>query len=93
MSKPAIKHRIKIWVVTWPKGTTEEYSQEEGNPPTDYLPITAEPCNLFTYYDSKEKRGIYGAPVAVFTNRKEAYAYEASEGNHFTIRQGWLEVL
>lgn len=93
MSKPTIKHRIKIWVVTWPEGTTEEYSQEEGNPPTDYLPITSEPYNHFSYYDSREKRDIYGSPIAAFTNKEEAAAYEASEGNHFIIRQGWLEVL
>lgn len=93
MSKPTIKHRIKIWVLTWPKGTTQEYAQEMEYPPTDYLPITAEPYNRFTYYDSKEKRTIYGSPVAVFTNREEAYAYETAEGNTFTIRQGWLEVM
>ena len=86
-----IKHRIKIWVVTWPKGTTKEYAGN-GNLPVDHLPITAEVMKPFEYYDRKEKRTIYGAPVAVFINRDEAYAYESSQGNHFIVRPGYLEV-
>ena len=92
MSKPKVKHRIKVWVITWPKGTTEEY-KDTPIQPVDYLPISAEPYARFEYYDKKEKRAVYGAPVAVFTNRDEAIAYEASQGNSFIVRPAYLEVL
>jgi len=92
MSKPIIKHRIKVWIITWPKGTTESW-QEEPNGPTNYLPIGIDPQNRFTYFDKKEKRRIYGSPVAVFFKQEEAFAYEAAEGSEFIIRPGYLEVL
>ena len=85
------KHRIKIWVVTWPKGTTEEW-KDQSDQSVDYLPITAEVYAKFEYFNKKEKRTVYGAPVAVFTNREEAYAYEKNQGNSFIIRPGYLEV-
>ena len=92
MSKDKVRHCIKVWVVTWPKGTTKEWKRES-DPPVDYLPISAEPYANFVYYDRKEKRSIYGAPVAVFTNRDEAFAYEASQGKSFIIRPAYLSIL
>jgi len=94
MSKAKVRHCIKVWVVTWPKGTTSEY-KNEGYPgaPVDYLPISAEPYAKFEYYDKREKRTVYGAPIAVFTNRDEAVSYEKSQGNHFIIRPAYLSVL
>jgi hypothetical protein len=90
MKKP--KFRIKVWIITWPKGTTEEW-QEEPNGPKDFQPIGVEPYKTdATYYCKKEKRQVRFYPTAVFESEEEARAWEKQEDSEFTVRPGYLEI-
>ncbi len=47
------KHRIRVWIIVWPKGTTKKWGELEE--PKDYFPIGIEPINKDMYFDKKEQ--------------------------------------
>lgn len=85
--------RIKVWVVAWPKGTTKEWKNEGSYAPVDHDPVTlSDYPNTFQYFDEREKRQVWGCPLAIFGSKNEAQAYEKEQGNHFPIRSAYLEI-
>ena len=83
-----------VWVVTWPKGTTEEWRIEGKSAPKSFEPIHAEVLREFMYKSKREKRRIYGDILAVFDEPTEAAAWVKVErlGKSFVIRKAKLTV-
>ena len=92
MRKP--KFEQTVWVVCWPKGTTEKWEDEGKGAPKDYMPITVETNLDFMYYSEKEKRDIYGFPIAIFSEKAEAEAWrEADMSDGWDILRARLTIL
>jgi len=96
MAVRSTKRIEKVWVVTWPKGTTEEYKHESAPRPHDYESIGAEVEAKFTYLlrEGKKKRRVYGDVQAVFGNKKEGEAWIEATGNNkcFVLRPAHLSI-
>lgn len=93
MSKPAaVKKVMKVWVVVWPKGTTEEW-KHESQPPKDYQPIMVNPDEK---YETTVEGGrvVEGDSVAAFFRKKDAIAWRnaADYQKCFVIRPAWLSI-
>ena len=88
------KFEQAVWVVTWPKGTTEEWRDEGGYSPKSFEPIHADALNKFMYKSEREKRRVYGDILAVFDELAEAAAWVKIEkmGKSFVIRRAKLTV-
>lgn len=87
----------KVWVVTWDKGTTNEWKDDIGyNPPKDYQSIGAETAQefMFDLYENKRWRHVFGGCQAVFSDKKEAQAWLKASGNDisFIIRPATLTI-
>ena len=91
MKKPMFEQ--VVWVVCWPKGTTDEWKQEK-RPPKDYMPIDAETNLEFQYYIKIEKRTILDGLLAVFGEYEEAAAWrKAADFGSFVICKAKVAIL
>lgn len=86
----------KVWVVTWAKGTTEEW-KDEPQGPKDFESIGVEVIPEYTF-DLRERgktRKVLGFAQAVFMHKKEAQAYMEKSGMgepSFTLRRAYLSI-
>lgn len=88
------KFKMNIYVVVWPKGTTEEYKGEPQQP-LDYEPLQCiELADPIMYYLKDEKRDVYVMPVNVFPDRDSAQAWLDNFGSSsFEVREAQLTVM